>query len=47
MPFSFHDTKNRKIGASREQTRKERDAEDAENGYAASSIDDQADDMLS
>ncbi|THY48247.1 GINS complex, PSF2 component [Aureobasidium pullulans] len=36
----------RKIGASREQTRKERDAEDAENGYAASSIDDQDDDML-
>ncbi|TIA54414.1 GINS complex, PSF2 component [Aureobasidium pullulans] len=36
----------RKIGASREQTRRERDAEDAENGYAASSIDDQDDDML-
>ncbi|KAI4843648.1 GINS complex, PSF2 component [Aureobasidium sp. EXF-8845] len=36
----------RRIGASREQTRKERDAEDAENGYAASSIDDQDDDML-
>ncbi|GAB7355030.1 hypothetical protein MBLNU459_g5631t1 [Dothideomycetes sp. NU459] len=36
----------RVIGASREQTRKEREAEEAENGYTGNRIDDDDDDML-
>lgn len=45
--FPIHtDPPHRVIGASREQTRRERDAEDGENGYAGSRIDDDDDDML-